>query len=95
VKLAVGARLELELVDPARNARRRYAMSVARDPQLRLDGEKPGLVLVVARGRLGGRVLVRREAFGELAALERRWRELALRRRRHGYVEVGSLALPA
>jgi predicted DNA-binding WGR domain protein len=87
----VGSRLELELVDGTKNARRRYALTVARDPQLPLfAGEPARYVLVVAHGRLEGTPRVRRERFLDLDKLRARWRELEARRRRHGYVEVVS-----
>jgi predicted DNA-binding WGR domain protein len=91
--VTVYARVELELVDPSRNARRFYAMTVTDDesPQLALFPtlEPPAgeLVLVVARGRIGKKPVTRRERFTTLDPLGARWRELLGRRRAHGYVE--------
>jgi predicted DNA-binding WGR domain protein len=79
------ARIELELVDPARNAKRFYAMTLTFDPQLTLFPGLEALLLVVARGRLGNKPIVRRERFVDLEPLGARWRELVARRRQHGY----------
>jgi hypothetical protein len=86
---SLGDRIELELVDPARHARRYYALVVAEDPQLAMFGAERGLVLVVVRGRLERRRVVRRLAFGSLAALGREWRRLLRLRVRHRYVVTG------
>jgi predicted DNA-binding WGR domain protein len=85
-----GDRVELALVDPKRNARRYYAMTVLEDPQLPLfAGEPPRPILVVARGRLEGRRIVHRKPFDTLSAAVARWRELLRIRERHGYVVTG------
>lgn len=89
----LGARLELELVDPARNARRYYALAVIPDPQLPLfAGEPPRVVLVTLWGRLEGRRRVQRRAFASLEELGATWRAIVATRARHGYV-VTTLAL--
>lgn len=81
------ARVELELTDGSRNARRYYAMTVAADSQLSLLPElaQPAVLLVIARGRLGRRAVVHRERFFDLEQLARRWRRLLATRLRHGY----------
>jgi predicted DNA-binding WGR domain protein len=82
-----GDRVELALVDPKRNARRYYAMTVLEDPQLPLfAGEPPRPVLVTSRGRLEGRRIVHRKPFDTLAGAVARWLELLRLRQRHGYV---------
>jgi predicted DNA-binding WGR domain protein len=83
----IGDRVELELVDPKRNARRGYTLTVLEDPQLALfPGEPAGVVLVLAWGRLEGRRRVQRLRFRDLEALGAKWREVLAVRRRHGYV---------
>jgi predicted DNA-binding WGR domain protein len=80
--------VRFELVDRERNRERFYSLALVDDGQLSLVPEEPAVVLVVTRGRLGGKAIVRRERFrSQWLALER-WGELARRRRRHGYREV-------
>ncbi len=75
------ADLELVLIDDARNARRYYSLTVRRSL---FDH-----VLVIRRGRLGGRLVEVVETFDDDRALVRRYDELAAKRRRHGYVFAG------
>jgi predicted DNA-binding WGR domain protein len=77
----VGSRLELELHDRRRNARRYYCMSVVPLP--------PGVVLVVVRGRIGRPLVTVRTRFPSMSGLAKKWRELEATRRRHGYRERG------
>lgn len=75
--------LELRLVDPAKNRFRLYGLTVCRT----LFGE---LCLRIVWGRIGTRALRERsEVFRDEGSLERRRRELLVRRRRHGYVARG------
>jgi predicted DNA-binding WGR domain protein len=62
------ARVELELVDPARNAKRFYSITVTHDRQLVLFPalQVDALVLVRAWGRLGKRPTVRRTRFTDV-----------------------------
>jgi predicted DNA-binding WGR domain protein len=73
--------LELRLVDPAKNRFRLYGMTEART----LFGEP---CLLIAWGRIGRKLRRRTETFDDRELLERRWRALVARRRRHGYVEA-------
>jgi predicted DNA-binding WGR domain protein len=87
----IGTRLEFErLVDPKRNVRRFYKMEVGPARQLELFDFRPGLELVIVRGRVGWkRSIVRREVFGlDVAGLTARWRALEAVRLRHGYKRV-------
>ncbi len=84
-----GARVELERIDPAENAKRSYTMTVTPDPQLALfDGDvvEDALLLVVAYGRIGTRLRVGRKRFASAEKLAAHWRRLLAIRRRHGYV---------
>jgi len=86
---AVGARLELELVDPKRNARRSYGLEVLEDPQLPLfAGETRGVLLVLAWGRIGARRRVARIRYRNLDELAAAWGTVLRRREAHGYVSV-------
>jgi predicted DNA-binding WGR domain protein len=89
---ALGARLELELVDPKRNARRSYGLEVLEDPQLPLfPGETRGVLLVLAWGRIGcARRRVARVRFARLEELAAAWDAVLRRRVAHGYVAMGS-----
>lgn len=80
--------LELELIDPAQDKRRHYAMSVLEDPQLPLFASTLSVLLVVSRGRIGHRAVIDRRRYTDLEPLAQKWRELLARRRQHGYVEV-------
>ena len=72
--------MELRLVDPAKNRYRLYGLTVCRT----LFGE---WCLRIVWGRIGHRRLRERsEMFRDENALERRRRELLLRRQRRGYV---------
>lgn len=75
--------LEFRLIDRARQRFRLYGITEART----LFGEA---CLVIAWGRIGTKLRVRTETFGEGTSLERRRRELVGRRRRKGYVEVSA-----
>jgi len=89
------ARVELELVDPAKNARRFYAMTVrfvtprARQLPLFLHVD-----LVTERARLEWKdhPVVRVERFLDLERLRARWNALLAMRRRHGYVVTSDTA---
>ena len=80
------ARVELERLDPAQNARRFYALTVMRDPQYALFPEGEAILLVLAWGRFGRRLAVLRKRFWNLDALAARWRAVLALRKRHGYV---------
>jgi hypothetical protein len=84
----LGARLELELVDLPRDRKRYYSLAVCADTQLALPGiaVPPALLLVVAHGRIGKRLIVARKRFLELEELAREWRKLLRQRELHGYV---------
>lgn len=82
------APLRFELVDYARNRRRFYALAMVEDRQLSLTNDSPRVVLVVTRGRLGEKAIIRRESFDSFLLALERWGELARRRRRNGYAEV-------
>jgi predicted DNA-binding WGR domain protein len=85
----VGDRVEFELVDPKRNARRGYRLEVAIDPQLPLfAGEPPAFLLVRAWGRLEGPWRVVRRRFVRLEELAAEWDRVLAVRRRHGYVAI-------
>jgi predicted DNA-binding WGR domain protein len=65
-----------------------YAMRIERDVQLTLDGNGPGFVLFIIRGRVDGpKPTVRRHLYRTLARAVEKWGELCARRRAHGYVE--------
>jgi predicted DNA-binding WGR domain protein len=82
------ARIELELLDPARNAKRFYALAVTFDRQLTLFPEiqSDAFLLIVARGRLGKRPVIETTRFVDLEPLAARWNEILKLRKRHGYV---------
>ena len=84
------AAVRFELVDAAHNRRRFYTLHVMRERQLTIPGQElgPGWLLVVARGRIGGKPIVRQERFENPLRAVERFGELATRRRRHGYAEV-------
>lgn len=82
--------LRFELVDRENNRRRFYALALIEDRQLSLTSESPRILLVVTRGRLGGKPIIRREAFDSFSLALERWGELARRRRGHGYSEVSA-----
>jgi predicted DNA-binding WGR domain protein len=87
----IGASIRFELVDAKRNRRRFYALALTEDRQLPLLDDAPGVVvLVVSRGRIGGKPIVRREPFTVIGLAIERWGELARARRRHGYAEVSA-----
>jgi len=77
--------VEFRQIDPRRNRFRKYLLS----QQATLFGQ---MDLVIHWGRIGRRLRMRSETFGDQAALERRWDELSQLRRHHGYVVVCPLA---
>ncbi len=74
--------LRFELVDLEKNRRRFYALALVEDRQLSLTNESPRVLLVVTRGRLGEKPIIRREPFDSFSLALERWGELARRRRR-------------
>src|ERR1700690_1796145 len=70
--------MELLSVEPARKRFRRYCLAV----QYRVDG---GAELIVTWGRSGRAPRRRVETFDSLVQLQRRYKVLLARRRRHGY----------
>jgi predicted DNA-binding WGR domain protein len=89
--LVEAPRLELELIDPRRNARRYYAMSVRPDPQQLLafagggEGAPPATLLIVERGRLGRKPKIDVRAYTSPEQLAAKWRELLQVRGAHHY----------
>jgi predicted DNA-binding WGR domain protein len=86
--------VRFELVDREHHRERFYSLALVYDAQLSLVAEPPGVVLVVTRGRLGGKAIVRRERFASRSRALERWGELACRRRRNGYREVNEGGRP-
>lgn len=90
--MEIGARLEMERIDKAENVRRFYAMEVAEDRQLSLfvgspsTGAPQARLLILAWGRLGTRLQVKRERYEDPVRLGARWRALEKKRARHQYV---------
>ena len=82
-------RIEFELVEPALNARRYYAM-IARyfAPRARQLPLFDHVDLITARARLEHKdhPVLLRERFFDLERLRARWNALLARRRQHGYV---------
>jgi len=82
-----------ELFDRARNRRRFYTLRLARDRQLGLYGKgcgSPdiGWILIVSRGRIGGKPIEREERFLGMDRAIERYGHLCTERRSHGYTEV-------
>lgn len=72
----------------AGTARRYYRMSVQPSRQLSLLPGEVGLDLVVVYGRIDVTKRRRVETFPTREAAERRWKQLAAKRRAHDYTEV-------
>lgn len=84
--------IAFELLDTKHNRRRFYRLRLELDTQLVIPlAAPPGWIVVVARGRIGGKPIVRRDSFATLERAIERFGQLAARRRQHGYREEGAL----